>query len=148
MTVLFGPNCEDLESSFTWGWTNQGPRLGTSLYISQFPSGLESALSFSTQDWRLHFPGWSGNTEDISLEQNGAEQSRQREVDWTRVEQSLAVYPERGLTPGPPHSKAASQPCCSTAVLFHIWAVTLLSWLCYIYMCCISLPRIATQPPG
>ena len=53
--LLDQPNCNNPESSFVWGWTNQGPRTGTSAYVSQLLSGSKCALSFSTKDWRLHF---------------------------------------------------------------------------------------------
>lgn len=79
-------NLEDLESSFTWGCTNQGPGVGT-FYISQ--------LSLFTE---VCFLSWSWNTEDVSLEQTG--------VGCSRAEKN---WPERGLAPGPPQSNAVSK---------------------------------------
>lgn len=55
-------NCKNLDSSFSWEWTNQGPRSGIFLCIRQLLCGSESTiLPFHQRletDW-LPFPGWS-----------------------------------------------------------------------------------------
>lgn len=50
---------EDLESSFAWGQTNQGPQARSSICISQLPSGSGRALFLSNTDRGLCFPSWS-----------------------------------------------------------------------------------------
>ena len=84
-------NFEDLKSSFAWGWTIQGSRVGVCVCVNQLPSGSERALAFSTKDWWLCFPSWSWNTENEA--QSTAEQS---------------CPAGRGLAPRPPHSHAVS----------------------------------------
>ena len=87
-------------------------RSRTSLSITQLPSGSGSTLSLSTEDTRLHFLGWNWNTNKVSLKQ-----SRQSEADRC-AEQGRAAYRR---VDG--QSRATSELCCSTAVLYHNWAV-------------------------
>lgn len=77
---------------------------------------LELKMSrLSTRDWRLHFPGWSWITGDLSLEQSRAEQMR--------------AELKGGLAPGQLHSHAVSTVAialssCSTAMLLYSGVVS------------------------
>ena len=43
-------NSKDLESSFTWRWTNQVPGVKTSIHIIELPCGSEDTLYLFTED--------------------------------------------------------------------------------------------------
>ena len=119
-----------MESSFAWELTNQGPGVGTSVFLSQVPLALGVNLSFPPKNVLL----W--------LELNcqrcpaGAAQCRpgQAGADWHTVKQTSTGQSgpawsraelsgwERGHVPQPSHPRAASmlfqQLCCITIEQF------------------------------
>lgn len=141
MTVPFGSNCEDLESSFAWGQTNRVSWMGTSVYISKSRSGSESSLLFPPKIKNCISPT-EAETPKIS---SGPERRRagQSRPDQTGTERSRAELSSWREGPGP---RASLQQCCFTAMLLHSWVVTLLS--CYTdimfsQLCCITTELFA-----
>ena len=80
--LLNQSNSEDLESSFTWGLTNQGPRAGTFVHRSQLPNASESILSLFLAE--LNHWGWLW-----TAEQSRANQLRLA-LEWSRTKHSGA----------------------------------------------------------
>lgn len=106
--LLDQSNFKDLESSFAWGLTSQGPGLGTYVHISQLPSGSQSTLSLSTKSWRLHFPSWSSNTKDVLLVQSWADWTGAEQIRAELSRQKEAALPQGHLVAVLFHSHAAS----------------------------------------
>lgn len=79
-TVLFGPNWENLESSFAWRKTNQGSGTGTSLRESTFSfyQGLKTMFPWLelTHQRRLPAQSQPGQAEGRGLEQADSRESR------------------------------------------------------------------------
>lgn len=116
-------HCEDFESSSAYEWTNPGS--GAGLLSIEVSSQLAQGVHFPLHG-RLCFPGWSWNTEDISLV-------------WTGVEQSCLAGD--GL-----HSRATlpeGPPCCSTAMLYYNWVVMLLSCLTTVLFCKTAVSQLS-----
>ena len=98
--LLDQSNCKNLESSFVWGQTNQGPR-ETSIYISQLLSGSESGLSLSTHD---------------SVSPARAETMKMS--PWSRAKQTSPEKNKSYLRRVGAGPRSLPQPCCITIELF------------------------------
>ena len=83
-------NCQDLESSFVQGRTNQRPGEGTLVSVSQFPAAQQCTFPFH---WRL-------DTSEASLRASTlgrADRCSAKQV--SKEKQSRPVYMERSLVP-------------------------------------------------
>ena len=89
---------------------NQGAGAGTSVYISQLPSGPERVLSLSTEDWVSPADLTHGRCV-TGAERMGAELSRPVQ---SRAELSSlrAAWSQGRCTPGLQHSRGISQLSC------------------------------------
>ena len=99
--VAFGPNCKDLESSFAWGQTDQGPGAGTSVYVVlRKPAPLWLwGCTFPLHQW-LHFPTELNHRRCLA-ERSGADPHR----------------PKQAVT------QRSRWPASPAARLYHNWAV-------------------------
>lgn len=91
-------NCEDLEFSFAWGQTNQGPETGTSLCKL-------APLWF--REPTFPFPE---TVSPLELKHQRCQLSRADGMDWSGVEQCY-------LTGEESNPRAATQPCSSSIAI-------------------------------
>lgn len=115
--ILDQSHCMDFESSFAWGWTNQGPEAETWVYISQPLSGTKDCVSqagaespkIKHQRHLVRLKRTRGSTAELS--------------SWR------GAWPQGRLIAMLRHNWVVTLLSCSTAVLFsqpcyyHNWAV-------------------------